>query len=207
MNTSATATIKPIIRLKTGKGFQIGVRCPLAVLDQIDQWAAAQPDKPKRAEAILRLVQEALADTTDKQLKIPHNSITDAPEAEVASPNAPTPTSSQPPPQSETGTQHLKVGGEQPAPKVRWTPRLVETTRPSVRKAQVSSAGIGATAPCVTTPRPQWAAKPKEDNRPYDMPEDIDAFNEYWKRAEHLAGRRLEYEEVVVSYNRYRQGI
>ena len=206
MNTSATAIIKPLVRPKTGKGIQIGVRCPLAVLDQIDSWAAAQPDKPKRAEAILQLVQEALADTTDKQIKTPHNCITDAPEAEGANINQPTPTALQPPPQSETSSQHLKVEGERPA-QVRWTPRLVGTTRPSVPKAQGSSVVISAAAPRVTPPKPQWATKPREDNRPYEMPEDIEAFNEYWKRAEHVAAKNLKYEDVVVSYNLYRQGI
>ncbi len=86
MNDSATATIKPFVRPKVGKGIQIGVRCPLVVLDEIDRWAAAQPDKPKRAEAILRLVQEALADTTDKQLQTLPSSPTNAPNVEGASP-------------------------------------------------------------------------------------------------------------------------
>src|SRR5229473_1313212 len=106
MNESATTTIKPFVRPKVGKGIQIGVRCPLAVLDEIDRWAAAQPDKPKRAEAILRLVQEALAGTTDKQPKTPPSSPADASNAEAPSP--PAPTAPEPPPQSEA-TQHLGV--------------------------------------------------------------------------------------------------
>jgi hypothetical protein len=38
------------------------------------------------------------------------------------------------------------------------------------------------------------------------MPEDIEAFNEFWKQAEQKLRRRLNYEEAVVSYNRHRQG-
>jgi hypothetical protein len=206
MSTSAIATRRP----KTGKGIQIGMRWPLAVLDEIDAWASAQPDKPQRAEAILRLIKEALSDTTDKKVEMPPSSLTDAPKAEGASRVAPVPMAPQPRPQSETCTQHDKVEDEQPARKVRWTPRLVETTRLPEPKAQVPSAVTGAAARSVTTPRPQGASpasKPAGDDRPYDMPEDIKAFNDYWAQAERMVGRRLEYEEVVVSYNRYRHGI
>jgi len=202
MNSSAIAAIKSPGRPKTAKGIQIGVRCPLAMLDQIDRWAAAQPDKPKRAEAILRLVQEALADTTDKQLKMPLRNLTDAPNAE--GPSLTTPAAPQPPPQSET-TQHLKVEVEQTAREVRWTPRVIEAAPPPAPTAQSSPAILRA--PVVATRKARPATKPIEDNKPYEMPEDINAFNEFWKRAEQRLRRRLKYEEVVVSYNQYRHGI
>jgi len=206
MSDSATATIKPFVRPKAGKGVQIGVRCPLAVLDEIDRWAAAQPDKPKRAEAILRLVQEALADTTDKQLQTLPGSPADAPNVEGASPASPTPTALEPPPQGET-TQDLAVEVEQITRDVGWTPRVIEATPLPAPEVQASPAVASAPARAVATRRPRPATKPIEDNRPYEMPEDIEAFNEFWKQAEQRLRRQLKYEDAVVSYNQYRQGI
>jgi hypothetical protein len=194
MNDSASATIKPFVRPKVGKGIQIGVRCPLVVLDEIDRWAAAQPDKPKRTEAILRLVQEALADTTDKQLQTLPGSPTNAPNVEGASPAAPTPTAPQPPPQGET-TQDLRVEARE----VGWTPRVIEAGLLPAPKVQASPAVTSALTLVVAT------RKAIEDNRPYEMPEDIEAFNEFWKQAEQRLRRRLKYEEAVVSYNQCRR--
>jgi hypothetical protein len=37
------------------------------------------------------------------------------------------------------------------------------------------------------------------------MPEDVKAFNEYWKRVEHGLERQLTYEEVIVLFNQERQ--
>jgi hypothetical protein len=207
MNDSATATIKQFVRPKTGKGIQIGVRCPLAVLDEIDRWAAAQPDKPKRAEAILRLVQEALAGTADKQPATLSNSTADAPNAEVPSPpTVQTPMAPEPPPQSET-TQHLGVEVEQTTREVRWTPRVIEAGPLPAPTGQALSAVTSLRALGVATRKARPPTKPIEDSKPYEMPEDIEAFDEFWKRAEQRLRRRLNYEEAVVSYNRYRQGI
>ena len=206
MNDSATATIKPFVRPRAGKGVQIGVRCPLAVLDEIDRWAAAQPDKPKRAEAILRLVQEALADTTDKQLRMLPGSPANAPNVEGASPASPTPTAQEPPLQGET-THDLGVEVEQITREVGWTPRVIEATPLPAPEVQASPAVASAPARAVATRRPRPATKPIEDNRPYEMPEDIEAFNEFWKQAEQRLRRQLKYEDAVVSYNQYRQGI
>jgi hypothetical protein len=202
MNDSASATIKPFVRPKVGKGIQIGVRCPLVVLDEIDRWAAAQPDKPKRAEAILRLVQEALADTTDKQLQTLPGSPTNAPNVEGASPAAPTPTAPEPPPQGET-TQDLRVEARE----VGWTPRVIEAGPLPAPKVQASPAVTSALTLVVATRKARPATKPIEDHRPYEMPEDIEAFNEFWKQAEQRLRRPLKYEEAVVSYNQCRQGI
>jgi hypothetical protein len=202
MNDSASATIKPFVRPKVGKGIQIGVRCPLVVLDEIDRWAAAQPDKPKRTEAILRLVQEALADTTDKQLQTLPGSPTNAPNVEGASPAAPTPTAPQPPPQGET-TQDLRVEARE----VGWTPRVIEAGLLPAPKVQASPAVTSALTLVVATRKARPATKPIEDHRSYEMPEDIEAFNEFWKQAEQTLRRPLKYEEAVVSYNQCRQGI
>ena len=204
MNDSATATIKPFVRPKVGKGIQIGVRCPLVVLDEIDRWAAAQPDKPRRAEAILRLVQEALADTTDKQLQTLPSSPINAPNVEAASPAAPTPTAPEPPSQGET-THDLGVEVEQITREVGWTPRVIEAgplPAPKVRPSVASALTL-----VVATRKARPASKPIEDNRPYEMPEDIEAFDVFWKQAEQRLQRRLKYEEAVVSYNQCRQGI
>jgi hypothetical protein len=150
------------------------------------------------------LVQEALVDTTDKQLQTPSGSLSDSPNVEGAGLTAPT--ANQPPPQNETA-QHLKVEVEQTAREVRWTPRVIETPAPPAPKAQSSPAIIRRSAPVVATRKARPAIKPIEDNKPYEMPEDINAFNEFWERAEQRLRRRLKYEEVVVSYNRYRHRI
>jgi hypothetical protein len=181
------------------------MRWPLAVLDEIDRWASVQPDRPRRVEAILRLVQKALANSPDKA---PHHA-SDKPvevyeddQRHQARSEAPAPV---PLPKGEIGTQRRQVEGKQTTREARWTPRLIETTPPPVPAAQLSRAVISATAPFVTTPKAQPDTTPVDDNRAYEMPEDINAFKEYWIRAEHMLGRHLEYEQVVVSYNRYRQ--
>jgi hypothetical protein len=97
-----------------------------------------------------------------------------------------TPTASEQPPEG------LTVKGEQTARDVRWTPRIVE------------AAPSRAPAPPTTTPEPQPATDPAEDNNPYQMPEDLKAFNEYWARAKHGLGRQLTYEEVIVLFNQDR---
>jgi len=204
MNDSATAAIKPFVRSKAGKGIQIGVRCPLAVLDEIDRWAAAQPDKPKRAEAILRLVQEALADTADKQLQALPSNPTNASNVEGTSPAAPTPIAPEPPPQGKT-TQDLEVEVDRIDREVGWTPRVIEAGPLPAPKVQASLAVTNATVPLVAMRKARPATKPIEDNRSYEMPEDIEAFNEFWKQAQQRLGRRLKYEEAVVSYNQFRQ--
>jgi hypothetical protein len=70
---------------------------------------------------------------------------------------------------------------------VRWKPRLVEASR------------------MLRLPEAQSLAKPVEEGKFYEMPEDIKAFNEYWKLAELILRRRLQYEEVLLAYNRYRE--
>jgi len=159
---------------------------PLEVLDEIDQWAAAQSDNPNRSEAILRLVQRALAGATCKRPENPPSSLTDVLNAASAIPSAARPLIALPPPKVDTERISVEVG--QTTREVRWKPRLVEAGRiPEVLKAQS-------------------LIKPVEENKSYEMPEDIGAFNEYWKLAELILRRHLKYDEVVVAYNRHRQG-
>ncbi len=159
---------------------------PSAVIDEIDQWAAAQPDKPSRSEAILRLVQQAFANDRCKQPENSPSSLTDLLKAASASPTAARSLAALPP--LKVNTERIGVEVGQTTREVRWKPRLVEARRtPDI-------------------PNGQPLVKPVEDDKPYEMPEDIRAFNEYWKLAELILRKHLQYEEVVVAYNRYRQG-
>ena len=123
------------------------------------------------------------------------DSVTDSPDAEGAGPA------------QGKATQHLKVEVEKTTQDVRWTPRVIEATAPPEPMAKSPPVVIKARAAVVPTRKARPAAKPIEDNKPYEMPEDIGAFNEFWKRAEERLRRPLKYEEVVVSYNRYLHGI
>jgi hypothetical protein len=185
MNTSGSATSKSKVPHGAGQGIDVRMLWPSAVLDEIDQWAAAQPHNPSRSEAILRLVQQALACTADKQ---PSSRFVDA-LARVLLP--------------EGNTESIGVEVGQTSREVRWKPRLVGSTHLPPPSVQVSRAAMSA--PAAATPEAQPVAKPAEGNRPYAMPENIRAFNEYWRRAERVLGRHLEYEEAVVSYNRCRE--
>jgi hypothetical protein len=157
---------------------------PSAVLDEIEHWAAAQPDKPNRSDAILRLVQQALAGVACQQLEQSPTSLTDVLEAASAGANAAKPLAPLPPPKPDSGRAGADVG--QTTREVRWKPRLVQASRiPEV-------------------PEAQSLAKPVENGNSYEMPEDIRAFNEYWKLAELILRRHLQYEEVLLAYNRYR---
>ena len=48
-------------RPATGRGKTIGVRCQNTLLESIDEWRRHEPDRPTRATAIRRLVEQALA--------------------------------------------------------------------------------------------------------------------------------------------------
>jgi hypothetical protein len=56
----------------------------------------------------------------------------------------------------------------------------------------------------VNARKAQSFTKPVRDDKPYDMPEDRETFNDYWIQAEQSLNRPLQYEEVIVLYNRYR---
>ena len=186
MNASASATSKSKGLRGSGRGIQVRMLWQLEVLDEIDQWAAAQSDKPNRSEAILRLVQRALAGATCKRPENPPSSLTDVLKAAWASPTAAKPVAPVPTPGRDT--ERIDAEVVQTTREARWKPRLVEAGRiPEVLKAQS-------------------LIKPVEENKSYEMPEDIGAFNEYWKLAELILRRHLKYDEVVVAYNRHRQG-
>jgi hypothetical protein len=158
---------------------------PRVVLDEIEQWAAAQPDKPNRSEAILRLVQQALAGATCQQSKTPPTNLTDVLKAASASATAARPLAALPPPSRDSGRADVDVC--QTSLEVRWKPRLVEARR------------------IAEVPKAQSLAKPVGEGKSYEMPEDVRAFSEYWKLAELMLRRHLQYEEVLLAYNRYRQ--
>jgi len=62
MTQSITDTKKSRGRPRTtGSGVQIGTRWHDAEITAIDEWSAAQSDRPGRAEAIRRLVRAALS--------------------------------------------------------------------------------------------------------------------------------------------------
>ena len=56
-------------------------------------------------------------------------------------------------------------------------------------------------------PEAQPATELVEDDNAYQyqMPEDLEAFNEFWTRVEHRLRRQLAYEEVIVLFNQDRQ--
>lgn len=173
--------------VRTGQGVQIRTLWPSAVLDEIDQWAAGQADKLSRSDAILRLVQQALAHAADKQPEIRPRSLTDTLRAANVTSAAGTPIAARPPPESDV--DRIRAETSQTTRDLKWKPRLVGAVHlpPPLSKAR--------------------ASKPVEGNKLYQMPEDITAFNEYWKLAELMVGRRVEYEEVIGAYNSYRQRI
>ena len=186
MNASASATSKSKGLRRAGLGIQVRMPWPLEVLDEIDQWGAAQSDKPNRSEAILRLVRNALGGATCKRPEDPPSNLTDVLNAARASPTAAKPVAPVPTPGRDT--ERIDAELLQTTSGAKWKPRLVEAGRiPEV--LQFKS-----------------LIKPVEEKQSYEMPEDIRAFNEYWKLAELMLSKHLKYEEVVVAYNRYRQG-
>src|SRR4029077_10390578 len=100
MNASASATSKSKGLRRAGQGIQM--LWPLEVLDEIDQWGAAQSDKPNRSEAILRLVRNALGGATCKRPEDPPSNLTDVLNAARASPTAAKPVAPVPTPGRDT---------------------------------------------------------------------------------------------------------
>jgi hypothetical protein len=182
MNASVSARGKSKkLPARTAQGIQVRMLWPSAVVDEIDQWAAAQPDKPDRSEAILRLVQQALAGAISKQPESPR-SLTEVLRAASAVHTTPArPLAALPPPKRDA--ERIDVEARQPSREVRWKPRLVE------------AGGIRE------VPKAQKLTTPIEESKLYEMPEDIRAFNEYWKLAELMLRRELQYEEVLVACN------
>jgi hypothetical protein len=174
----------------------VGLRLPIETRQAVLEWAKGQPDQPNLSEAIRSLIDVGLlrtAETTatgnvpsvgpSKPVQADEGGRGGQPEPIVSS-------------HVETGSQDSKVDVERTARAVGWTPRVVETTP---RHAPKSLALISALPPA--SPRPQPAIPNVYDNKPYQMPEDVKAFNEYWMLVEHRLGRRLAYEEAVVLFN------
>ncbi len=151
MSTPQNGTNRSRGRPATGKGIQFGTRWPVEVLDKVDRWAAAQPDKPGRADALRRLVEMALSGAATVPPKSPHQA-------------------------SDKSDSEGKVERAGPIP----LPRQATQLKPN-------------------------ASTPAEDMKPYEMPEDINAFNEFWMKTEQGLERPLEYEEVIVLFNRERE--
>ena len=169
----------------------VGLRLPIETRQAVLEWAKGQPSQPNLSEAIRRLIDIGLLDSAEtKQVEMsaaePGKSVQvdEGPEAS---------------PQIEPGTKHPKTEVERTARAVGWTPRVVGTTP---RDAPKSLALISALPPASL--RPQPALPRAYDNKPYQMPEDVMAFNKYWALVERRLGRRLAYEEAVVLFNQDR---
>jgi hypothetical protein len=176
-----------------------GLRLPIETRQAVLEWAKGQLGQPNLSEAIRMLIDIGLFRTAEiatekvpsvepsKPVQVDEGGRVGQREPEVS-------------PQLETGNQDPKAEVEQTSRAVGWTPRVVETTS---RHAPKSLALISALPPA--SPRPQQPAIPRAyDNKPYQMPEDVKAFNEYWMLVERRLGRRLAYEEAVVQFNQDR---
>ena len=174
----------------TAADLLVALRLPIETRQAVSAWAKDQPGQPNLSEAIRRLIDVGLGSVGTIPGKTPQ-AASDKPDSEGkaagAGPTALTPMA------PEQVPERLAVKGEQTTREVRWTPRVVETTPSS------------APAPPTTTPEAQPVTDPVEDSSPYQMPEDLKAFNEYWVQAEHGLGRQLSYEEVIVLFNQDRQ--
>jgi len=161
----------------------VGLRLPIETRQAVLEWAKGQPGQPNLSEAIRTLIDIGLLRTaeTTATRNVPSVEPTSRPvqadeggrggqrEPDIS-------------PQVETGNQDSKAGVERTARAVGWKPRVVETTP---RQASKSLALISTLPPA--SPRPQPAIPRAYDDKPYQMPEDVRAFNEYWM----LVERRL----------------
>jgi len=176
----------------------VGLRLSIETRQAVLEWAKGQSGQPNLSEAIRRLIDIGLLGSAEtKQVEIP-----------AAEPSKPVqvdeggqgdgrePDASH---QVDTGTQHPKPDAERTPCVAERAPRVVESTP---RQAPTSLALISALPPA--SPRTQPAITRARDSKPYQMPEDVKAFNEYWMRAERSLGRHLDYEEVVVLFNQDR---
>jgi hypothetical protein len=172
----------------------VALRLPIETRQAVLVWARDQPGQPNLSEAIRRLVDIGLGGVGAIPRKTPQGASGEsdsAGKAAGAGPTALTPTAPERSP--EGTTERPTVKGEQTTREVRWKPRIVEVT-PS-----------RAPGPPAITPEAQPATRPVEDDTPYEMPEDLKAFNAYWTRVEQRLRRRLSYEEVIVLFNQDRQ--
>jgi hypothetical protein len=171
----------------------VALRLPIETRQAVLVWAKDQPGQPNLSEAIRMLIDIGLgSDATPRETPQGASCASDSEgKAAGADPAALTPTVPERPPKDTT--ERLTVNSEQATREVKWTPRIVEATPSS------------APGPPTRMPEVQPATKPVDDNRPYQMPEDLKAFNEYWTRIEHRLRRQLTYEDVIVLFNQDRQ--
>jgi hypothetical protein len=169
----------------------VALRLPIETRQAVLAWAREQPGQPNLSEALRRLIDIGLGSVGTTPRKTPRGA-SDEPDSEGnavgAGPTALMPTAPEPSPKGSTKRFTVKATRD-----VRWTPRIVEATPSS------------AQGPPTTMPEAQRATKPVEDDNPYQMPEDVKAFNEYWMRVQHGLRRQLTYEEVIVLFNQERQ--
>jgi hypothetical protein len=174
----------------------VGLRLPIETRQAVLEWAKGQLGQPNLSEAIRTLIDIGLLRTAEIAMeKVP--SVGPSKPAQVDEGGRGGQREPEVSPQLETGNQDPKAEVERTARAVGWTPRVVETTS---RHAPKSLALISALPPA--SPGLQQPAITRAyDNKPYQMPEDVKAFNEYWMLVERKLGRRLAYEEAVVLFN------
>jgi hypothetical protein len=171
----------------------VALRLPIETRQAVLAWAKDQPGQPNLSEAIRRLIDMGLGSvgaTSGKMSQAASGEFDSGGNAVGADSTVLTPTQPERSPKGTTERPIIK--GEETAREVGWTPRIVEAT-PS-----------NALASPATTPEAQLPTQFIEDNNPYQMPEDLKAFNEYWIHAEHSLGRKLSYEDVIVLFNQDR---
>jgi len=189
-------------RPATGADPVVALRLPNETRQAVFAWAKDQPGEPNLSEAIRRLIdiglQGSVGTTPGKTPQVPSDKPDSEGKAAGAGPTTSLPAAPEQPPKGTIELQTIK--GEQTTREVRWTPRVV--TPQHVPDAQVPPV---ISAPATEVPaKAQPNAKPVDDDEPYDMPEDIKAFNDFWIRTEQSRDRSLAYEEIIVLYNRYR---
>jgi hypothetical protein len=172
----------------------VALRLPIETRQTILAWAKDQPGQPNLSEALRRLIDVGLASvstTPGTTLKQP----SDKPDSEVKPVRAgPTDLTQTEPEHAPKGTtERVTIRGKHTTRETRWTPRIVKAAPSSPQSAM--------------TPERQPATKQLADNGPYQMPEDLKAFNEYWRRAEHGLKQQLSYEEVIVLFNQDRHSL
>jgi hypothetical protein len=172
----------------------VALRLPIETRQAVLVWAREQPGQPNLPEAIRTLIDIGLGSVGTTPRKTPRGA-SGEPDSEGKAVGAcPTALTSTAPERSPKGAiERLAVKDEQTTREVRWMPRIVEATPSS------------APGPPTTIPEAQPVAEPVEDDNPYQMPEDLKAFNEYWTRVEQRLRRQLTYEEVIVLFNQERQ--
>jgi hypothetical protein len=171
----------------------VALRLPIETRQTVLAWAKDQPGQPNLSEALRRLIDVGLASVSTTPGKT-FQRASDKPDSDGKPVAGPTSLTQTEPEQTPKGiTERVAIKSEQTTRETRWTPRIVKAAPPSEQ-------------PTIT---PEWQPTTKRltDNSPYQMPEDLKAFNEYWRRAEHGLRQQLSYEEVIVLFNQDRHSL